>query len=157
MVADPMDEVQKWISAGAKRIVVHYESFKDKDRLHSFIESFNKNYRSDGSIVSTEIGIGINMETPDEVIDPIVSKINLVQFMGIDRIGKQGEPFDDAVIEKIKDLRSRLPDLIISTDGGVNLESARKLAQAGVNRLVVGSAIFESNDIRGTIERLKSF
>ena len=155
MVADPMDEVQKWISAGAKRIVAHYESFKDKDKLQNFIESFNQNYRSDGSIISTELGIGINMETPDEVIDPIVSKINFVQFMGIDTIGRQGEPFDAGVLEKIKDLRSRFPNLIVSIDGGVNMESAPKLVAAGVNRLVMGSSIFGSDDIAGTIEELR--
>jgi len=42
-------------------------------------------------------------------------------------------------------------DIIISVDGGVSLESAPELIAAGVNRLVVGSAIFESTDIKKTI------
>lgn len=52
-------------------------------------------------------------------------------------------------------MRRKFSRVIISVDGGVNLESAPVLIQAGANRLVSGSAIFESNDIKRAIERLK--
>ena len=102
----------------------------------------------------------MNIETSNEEVYELLSEvdnegapaIDFVQFMGIENIGYQGEPFDERVFEKIRELRERFPDTIISVDGGVSLENADKLIEAGANRLVSGSAIFESGDIAGTVE-----
>lgn len=102
-----------------------------------------------------EVGIALDTTTPNEKVYPLVEKIDFVQFMGIEKIGYQGQDFDARVLEKIANLREKFKRVIISVDGSVNLETAPKLIEAGANRLVSGSAIFESNDIKKTIEQLK--
>ena len=76
--------------------------------------------------------------------------------MGIEKIGYQGQPFDERVIDQVKALRKEYPELIISVDGGVSFDTAPRLIEAGANRLVVGSVIFNSLDIRETVLALRS-
>ena len=76
--------------------------------------------------------------------------------MGIEKIGFQGQSFDERVLHKVNDLRERFPELIISIDGGVSLETAPLLIKAGANRLVAGSAILKSEDIEKTIKEFQS-
>jgi pentose-5-phosphate-3-epimerase len=59
-------------------------------------------------------------------------------------------------LEKIRALREEFPDLVISVDGGVNKETVEELAYTGVNRLVVGSSIFETDNIREAVEYFKN-
>ncbi len=161
MVQDPENSAEDWIKAGAKRIVLHLESSKN---LFPFIKELRKKYGYVGeSAVSVEIGIAINIFTPNaslyEYLDPGtegLSLIDFVQFMGIKRIGYQGESFDRGVLEKISDLREKYPDTIISVDGGVNFEDAHDLAAAGANRLISGSTVYESENIKEAIEALKN-
>jgi len=101
------------------------------------------------------VGVALNIDTQNETLDRYLPKIDLVQFMGIARIGYQGEPFDERVIPKIKELREKHPETIISVDGGVGFETAPALIEAGVNRLVSGSEILEDENVRGEIERFK--
>ncbi len=146
--------IQDWISAGAKRLVIHLESVDD---IETLIHEIRGLLPEEDYFLHTEIGIAINPDTPIEKLEPILKRISFVQFMGIQKVGFQGEKFDERVIEKISDFRQRHPDVTISVDGGVNLETAPKLIDAGVNRLVIGSAIFESGDIPGTIEFFDNF
>ena len=55
-------------------------------------------------------------------------------FKGIEKVGFQGEAFDERVLKQIIDLRLKYPELIISVDGAVNEETAPKLLEAGANR-----------------------
>lgn len=52
-------------------------------------------------------------------------------------------------------MREEHPDVTISVDGGVNKETAPQLIEAGANRLVIGSAIFESKNIKNTIKEFQ--
>ena len=158
MVKHPENIVDDWISAGAKRVIIHIESTPDP---LSLFQKIKLEYgASDESSYGVETGVALNIETPNEEVYELLSEvddegepaIDSVQFMGIENIGYQGEPFDERVFEKIRELRERFPDIIISVDGGVSLENASELIEAGANRLVSGSAIFESGDIAGTVE-----
>lgn len=66
--------------------------------------------------------------------------------MGIERVGFQGQMFDERALEVIKALRQKYPDVDIQVDGGVSLERVASLVRAGATRLIVGSAIFSSDD-----------
>ncbi len=77
--------------------------------------------------------------------------------MGIAHIGYQGEPFDERVIDKIREFHNAHPEIMISVDGGVTLDNAPDLVAVGVKRLVSGSAIFENGNIADTIEMFKSY
>jgi len=146
MVSDPENYILPWSEAGAKRLIFHIEGIEDA-------ETFLDNLKRDG----LEIGLALNIDTPNEDIYPFVSKVDFIQFMGISKIGFQGEKFDERVLDKIKDLRQNYPNVIISVDGGVNLETASGLVEAGVNRLASGSAIFRSGNIPEAIKKLENF
>jgi ribulose-phosphate 3-epimerase len=73
--------------------------------------------------------------------------------MSIGHIGFQGQAFDPKVIEKIKEVKEKYPSMIISIDGGVSLDIAKTLINAGANRLVIGSAIFGAEDVGEAISK----
>ncbi len=154
MVANPAKEWHKWVSAGARRIIIHQESTQDLGVLIADIRSEFPKHESE-SVFNVEIGLAQSIDTPTETLFPYLKDIDFVQFMGIKEIGKQGNPFDTRVLRKIETLKEHAPETIISVDGGVSLETARMLILAGVNRLVVGSALFNSEDISETLELFK--
>lgn len=151
MVSDAMENFDVYTKLGAKRIVFHLESFPDLKEFNNFLEGIDIYIRE-----MVEIGIAINLTTPIEQIFPLVPNIDFVQCMGIDKIGFQGQEFNIDVIENIKILKEKFPDLVISVDGGVDLENGYALVKAGVTRLVAGSAIFNSEDIIGAVEDFKN-
>jgi ribulose-phosphate 3-epimerase len=143
MIKEPEYELGKWLDVGVFELAIHIESTTNMEKIIEVC---------DGKI---DLGIAINTETPNEILEPYIEKIKYVQFMGIARIGYQGEVFDERVIHKIKDLRQKYPHVTIQVDGSVNLETAPKLSKAGANQLVVGSAIWKSKNIAETIQKLQ--
>ena len=155
MVQNPNEAIDDWIDAGARRIIVHIESTQNMNNiLRDVVAKVTES--DDSDINAVEIGIAINTTTPNDSLKPFLDDIDFVQFMGIEKIGYQGQAFDERVIDKIVSLRAEHPEIIISVDGGVSLETAPLLVEAGVNRLVSGSAILKSDDIEDTIETFKS-
>ena len=75
---------------------------------------------------------------------------------GRDDADLQGEGFAPKVLEKIRDLRAKNPEIEISVDGGVNIENAKEILEAGATRLVSGSLIFNTEDKKEVIEELKN-
>jgi ribulose-phosphate 3-epimerase len=147
MVENPEEEAEKWIMAGASRLVIHLESTQEE----TVQEFFNK-LRERG----VEVVIALGIDTPIERLTPHLNSIDGVQCMGIEKIGFQGQPFDERVLEKIILLRDANPDLHISVDGGVNLDTAPALIEAGADRLVAGSAIFDSVSVEEAIKDFES-
>lgn len=148
MIVNPEESFTDWVNAGFHRIIIHIES---TSKLRDILREWK-------GVV--EIGVAINIDTDNSALTPFLDEesgnaVDFVQFMGIATIGFQGSPFDSRVVEKIVSLRQAYPQVIISVDGGVNLESAPSLIQAGANRLVAGSAIFGSESVEMTIEDFK--
>jgi len=146
MVADPKEEVERWILAGANEVIIHIESLK-QDGLE-----YIKNLKEEGVI---GIGMAIAPYTPIEELDKYIPYIDLVQFMGIENVGYQGEPFATRVLGKIKDFREKYTDMEVSIDGGVGFDTAKDLVESGVDTLVSGSVLFNAVNMKETIERLK--
>ncbi len=146
MIENPDEKIEDFICAGFGRIIVHLES---ANNISTIIEKAKK--------FDVEIGVAIGMETSVEELEECIEKVDFVQFMAIENIGFQGEEFDSRVLEKISTLRKKYPDITISVDGGVNRKSAQYLISAGANRLAVGSALFGSDDIEGTITEFENF
>ncbi len=160
MIKNPETEAEKWIKAGAKAIVLHIES---SPKILELIKDLRKTYGYSGdSLVDIEMGIALNINTPNEDLDKFLEKntegrmlADFVQFMGIKKIGYQGQEFDEEVLKKIKALRKKYPSIMISIDGGVNFDNYKDLVKAGANKLISGSAIFESDNIKKAIEEMK--
>ena len=154
MVKNPMFEADRWIAAGAMRLVVHLDSIELKD----FVELART---MDQKGVELVLGFAIHSSLDklisylDAIGDTKDSRIiNCVQCMGIEKIGFQSQPFDTAVLENIKKIKEALPYINISVDGGVSEKTAQSLVDAGADRLIVGSALYTSESIEDTIVNL---
>jgi len=151
MVADAVENFDIYTKLGPKRIIFHIEAVGNLEEFKNFLEGIDVYVRD-----IMQIGVAINMTTPIEQIFSLVNNVDFVQCMGIEKTGFQGQPFDERALDNIKTLKEKFPDLIISIDGGVSFETAPKLIKAGVDRLVAGSLILKSNDIRETIRELEN-
>lgn len=151
MVADAVSNFDIYTKLGPKRIIFHLEAVGDLEEFKHFVEGMDVYIRD-----AIQIGVAINIATPIEKIFPLINYVDFVQCMGIDKIGYQGQEFDKKVLEHIKTLKEKYPDLVISVDGGVDFETALELVDAGATRLVAGSVIFKSEDMRETISELEN-
>jgi ribulose-phosphate 3-epimerase len=148
MVSDAEEKFMDFVSLGPRRIIFHYESLKNPKDFLENIDPYIKE--------TIEIGLSFNNDTDINEIKDLISLVSFVQCMGIDKIGYQGKPFDERVIEKVKELRKEFPDLVISIDGAMNEETILKFKDLKVNRFVVGSAVFRSDDPKGMVSFLSS-
>lgn len=140
MIIEPERHIEDFVFAGFNRLIVHLESTKNMGEIIEKAKSLD-----------TEIGIAIGVDTEVALLDEWIERVDVVQCMGIAEIGAQGGAFDPRVVEKIMHVRALSPDIIISVDGGVSLDNASFLVGVGADRLVSGSALFESDDIGKTI------
>ncbi|NCU28940.1 MAG: hypothetical protein EOM85_04725, partial [Candidatus Moranbacteria bacterium] len=100
---------------------------------------------------NVEIGLAINTTTNISKLDKFINHIDFVQCMGIENIGFQGQPFDERVLEQISSIHKKYPEIPVSVDGSVNEQTAQKLIDSGATRLVTGSALLRTYDIKSTI------
>ncbi len=145
MVVEPERVIEEYLRAGIRRIVVHVES---TTHLNDII-AFKKQY-------DFKIGFSINNDTPLSTLTGIIEHADYVQFMGIAHIGSQGQPFDERVLERIETLKHTHPTLIISIDGSVNTDTVSRLAHAGADRCVSGSAILKAENPQRAYDELVS-
>jgi ribulose-phosphate 3-epimerase len=132
MVHAPENQLSSWISVGVRRAVVHLESHHDW--------SLVKEAAGD----ALELGLGIDLDPPYEKLASYVPRVDYLQIMGIAKLGKQGTEPDERVYALLTKVRADFPDVTIQIDGGVKLENARRLLDAGADRLVVGSKIVKA-------------
>lgn len=144
MIEKPEEVIKNWMEV-ADRVLIHYES---TDYLDDIIEGFDN--------TPARLGIVINMSTPVEQLKDVNGKIDVIQLMSIDQTGYGGKELNEGIYEKIKTLRKLFPNVKISVDGGINLDNAPKLIAAGAQNLIVGSAIWNSENIEETIKKFQS-
>jgi ribulose-phosphate 3-epimerase len=159
MIRNPEEVSEAWIHAGAKALIFHIES---SPKILDFIKELRKKYGyAKDTVAGIDIGVAISIETPNENLDDFMIKdeegrylVDFVQFMGIRKIGFQGQDFDEEILEKIKNFRKKYSDIIIGVDGAVNFDTYQDLVKAGANKLVSGSALYDSEDIKEAIEEM---
>lgn len=139
MLEKPVSEVEHFVRAGGSRIIIHSRSSDARHALEKL-----QPMRAGEFAIAVGIALGARA-TPDDLV-PHRGMYDFVQVMGIDHEGFQGQPFDENVLKLISTLRSLHPELIVQVDGGVTIDTASMLAEAGARRLVVGSAIFGAPD-----------
>ena len=142
MIQNPHLVLKEYIGAGASQLILHAASAGAEEALQMIVDM-----RTDeiGNF-SVRAGIAIGPQDQPDVLEPFESQFDFVQVMGIDREGRQGEPFDIKTVYLVERLRSRYPQLPIQVDGGVTKENARELVSAGANRLIVGHLITKADD-----------
>lgn len=150
MVSDPLSQIDTFIALGPSKIIFHKKTIS----IEALISYFDSLPQVTLQIIS--FGIAIELDDDPAEIAPLVPYLRRIQCMGIEHIGVQGQQFSDKAIDMVKKLYELYGDKVrISVDGGVNESDLQALTAAGATRLVVGSAIFQSVDPQGTIERLK--
>ncbi|MFA5931983.1 MAG: hypothetical protein WC793_01235 [Candidatus Paceibacterota bacterium] len=151
MVIDAVENFEIYMKLGPKRIIFHLDAQKDLKEFEHFLDGLDMYTRD-----NVEIGIAFKPSDDLSIVSKLSNKVDFLQCMGIDEIGFQGQEFDKNVVENIKYLKEELPGVVISVDGGVNLENAPVLLDVDADRLTVGSAIWKSGDPIDTLETFKS-
>lgn len=149
MISEPAKYVDKFITSKASLIVFHYEAVA-KDEISDLI-SYIKSQNAD-------VGIAIKPGTSIDVLIPFLSKIDLVLVMSVEP-GFGGQKFNSTALDKISKLAKLKKEYnyhyLIEVDGGINETTAKLCRQAGVDVLVAGSYIFNSDDYSEAIESLR--
>jgi len=143
MINRPEETIGEWARIGPKRIIVHIEAVEDMNELLNVCREKD-----------VELGLALNPETPNVMIEPWINAVDLILFLGV-HPGKGGQEFIPEVSGKIKSLRQNFPNVKIEVDGGIRAENIAELKNAGVNVFVVGSGILKSPNIGETIKELK--
>ena len=149
MIESPHRVLNEWLASRVKRIILHWEAIdkisKDQFSISDLIQETHKHNK--------EFGVALNLETPVSVLDNFVNDIDRALIMSV-KTGWGGQEFDESATAKIIALRQKYPDVKIEVDGGVNQQNILKLARAGVDFLVMGSAIFGSENPAEAIKEL---
>ena len=153
LMVQPVDElVAAFAAAGADLISFHPEASAHVDRTLQLIRS--KGCRA---------GLVFNPGTPLDVLEWTLEKIDLVLIMSVNP-GRGGQTFIDGALRKIEKSRRLLEgersrsgrDIRLEVDGGIKVDNIRRVADAGADTFVAGSAIFGSKDYGAAIDAMRS-
>lgn len=104
-------------------------------------------------------GVAVNPHTPVSLLSEILADIDLVNLMSVNP-GFGGQKFIPSTLNKIRELRQMIEDrglnVKIEIDGGVTVDNAATILEAGADVLVVGNTVFRSKDPLETIRRLNN-
>ena len=135
MIERPERHVEEFAKAGADSISIHWES---TPHVHYALQTVRE--------AGLCAGLAINPATPPEAVVAAADYFDILLCMTVNP-GWGGQPFIDGSIDKVRRLRSILPDKIaIEVDGGVDETTARPCREAGARLFVAGSAVFGSED-----------
>ena len=150
MISPVHKYIQNFADAGADIITFHPEATED---INETINLIKKN--------KIKVGISLNPNTPIDIIEDYLNKIDLVLIMSV-HPGFGGQKFMPEVIEKIKKLSDKKIkqnlNFDIEVDGGINFDNSKLVKDAGANILVSGTTIFKGNngDIKKNIDALRA-
>lgn len=147
MVDNPIEVIPWFIDAGADWISFHIESKGDISESLTMIRESGK-----------KAGIALNPDTDIEKIFPFLNEVDFILFMSVFP-GYGGQKFISPVLDKIKKMNKKLEMMgispIIQIDGGLNSSNIEKIKENGVDSFVIGTFLFNSNNIPEKINILK--
>ena len=147
MIENPDRYIPDFAAAGADIIVVHAEAVHHLHRTVQLIKSLEK-----------KAGVSLNPATPLNVLDYVIADLDLVLLMTVNP-GFGGQSFIEACLPKIQALRAMLDrrggEAELEVDGGVKASNIARIAHAGADVFVAGSAVFGSPDYAATIAEMK--
>ncbi len=148
MIVNPDIFIEPFKQAGAANLTVHYETCP---HLHRTIQKIKA--------TGLKASVSINPHTPVHLLEDIITDVDMVLIMSVNP-GYGGQTFIDQSYRRINQLKElilrRKATALIEVDGGVVLDNAPRLIEAGANVLVAGSFVFKSNDPLKTISDLKN-
>ncbi|MCK6422526.1 MAG: ribulose-phosphate 3-epimerase [Aquabacterium sp.] len=149
LMVQPVDALaQAFAQAGADLISFHPEASAHVDRTLQLI-------RSSGC----RAGLVFNPASSVEMLDWVIDKVDLVLVMSVNP-GFGGQSFIDSALRKIERLRQTIDasgrDIRLEVDGGIKVDNIRRVADAGADTFVAGSAIFGQSDYRAVIDAMRA-
>ena len=147
MVVHPEQYIDRTARLGAMMMNVHVEACT---HLHRTVQEIHA--------AGMKAGVTLNPSSPVSLLEDIIGDVDMVLLMSVNP-GFGGQKFIEGTLAKVKRLRRRISEsgaeALIEVDGGVQGETAPRLAQAGVNVLVSGSYVFKSAEPEKTIHELR--
>ena len=145
MVENPVKFIPWYIEAGADILTFHIEALENPIEAINLIKQNN-----------IKVGISIKPNTDISTLEPYLDMIDLILVMSVEP-GFGGQTFIPNSIEKIAKLKKIIKDkdILIEVDGGININTAEECANAGIDILVAGTAVFTGNNYKKNILSLK--
>jgi ribulose-phosphate 3-epimerase len=148
MIEEPEKFAEAFQKAGAHNLTVHYEACK---HLHRNVQQIKS--------LGMHAGVALNPHTPVDGLKDILRDIDLVCLMSVNP-GFGGQSFIGQTLLKIKQLKEMINEQLLNVkieiDGGVTLENAKLIIDAGADVLVAGNTVFKSENPFNTIAALKA-
>lgn len=143
MVEDNEKYVDEFLKLDFDMIIVHIESCKNVKKIIKRVKEQGK-----------KVALAINPPTPLSAIKNYLDDVDMVLIMTVNP-GFSGQGFIPEVSSKIKELRQMKKDLDIEVDGGIKIENAKIVLEAGANILVSASGIYNFENKKEIIEKFK--
>jgi len=148
LMISPVDALAaQFADAGADLISFHPDA---SSHVHRSIQAI----KSKG----VKAGLTFNPAEPLDVLDWVIDDIDLVLIMSVNP-GFGGQSFIDSALRKIEDVRKRIDatgkDIRLEVDGGIKTDNIRRVADAGADTFVAGSAIFGKPDYKSVVDAMR--
>ena len=147
MIVEPHKFIREVAETGAYLMNVHYEACT---HLHRTIAGIHE--------AGMKAGVTLNPHSPVSLLEDIVQDVDVVMLMSVNP-GYGGQTFIEHTVEKTRQLREMIDrkglNTLIEIDGGVNLETGKRLLESGADVLVAGSFVFKASDPNAIIKELK--
>ena len=148
MIVQPEKFIPEVKALGTMMMNVHYEACT---HLHRVVGAIHD--------AGMKAGVTLNPSTPVCLLKDIIRDVDMVLLMSVNP-GFGGQKFIEHTIDKVKELRELIDNTgskaLIEVDGGVNLETGKRLIDAGADVLVAGNTVFKADDREAMIHALKS-
>jgi ribulose-phosphate 3-epimerase len=148
LMIQPVDALAgAFIDAGADLVSFHPDA---SAHVHRSVQAIKAK--------GAKAGLTFNPGAPLDVLDWLIDDIDLILIMSVNP-GFGGQSFIDSALRKIEDVRRRIDasgkDIRLEVDGGIKTDNIRRVADAGADTFVAGSAIFGKPDYRGVIDTMR--
>ena len=149
LMVKPVDRIiPDFAKAGASYITFHPEASEHIDRTLALIKE-----------QGCKAGLVFNPATPLHYLEHVIDQLDMVLLMSVNP-GFGGQSFIPSSLEKLRVVRKMIDDKSLSTrleiDGGVKTDNIRDIASAGADTFVAGSAIFNTDNYKSTIDSMRS-
>lgn len=150
MINEPIRYVEDFAKAGADIITIHYEA----DTFENIVSTVDKIKE-----LGCKVGVAVKPDTPGPVLLAFMDIMDLALIMTVEP-GFGGQSFMERMLPKIQGVRAvidaNFPHCELEVDGGINIETAKLVKEAGANVLVAGSAFFGAKDKKAFIDSIKA-
>ena len=149
LMVQPVDALAgAFIDAGADLVSFHPDAALHPHRSVQAIKA-----------KGAKVGLTFNPALPLDVLDWLIDDIDLILIMSVNP-GFGGQSFIDSALRKIEAARKRIEasgkDIRLEVDGGIKIDNIRRVANAGADTFVAGSAIFGQSDYKSVIDQMRA-